>query len=112
MCSIPRLHHTEPSRMKRKRNGHKSIQRYHGQRKHTQLTRERRQESRQFTEMTRFPCLVMRNVNSSVVGVDAGDDHEVDAHEHVTEGQLADEERVNLLGRHRHQYSSIPKYTF
>lgn len=57
-----------------------------GETEHGELAGECGEEAGKLAETTVTPCFVMNDVITAVIGVDAGDDEEVDAHQHVTHG--------------------------
>ena len=90
----------EPAQLEREGDDEEAIERDGRQREDAQLAGERRQEAGQLTAAARAPRDVIQAVDAAVVDVDAGDRQQVDAHEHVGEGEQTDEQRVRLQTVH------------
>lgn len=68
------------------------------QREHGQLTGEGGEKSCHGTESAGPPLGVVDEVDAAVVAVHDGDHQQVGAHQEVPQGEVGDEERVDLEG--------------
>ena len=73
------------------------VQSYHRQRQHGHLAAHRADDARHVALPALAPRLVVRQVVAVVHLVPGADDEQVDAHQHVGEREVFDEERVDLV---------------